>query len=169
MPKTFSAIHGSRSTGMRSIAFMKMIQMKTVIASGAMKLRSPCTIDLLCSSTISTIISTKAWKRPGTPGVAARAARCRRNSVSARQATEKMIVSRLMTEKSTMNFCLPVDRCVRWWTMYSVAVGAWLLAMVSFRCSAPDQGDQVAFQSHDDRSDHRQPNQITVRPDDQRQ
>jgi len=39
-----------------------------------MKLRSPCTIDFDWSSTISTSSSTAAWKRPGTPEVALRAA-----------------------------------------------------------------------------------------------
>ncbi len=39
-----------------------------------MKERLPCTIDLDWFSTISTTISTSAWKRPGTPEVARRAA-----------------------------------------------------------------------------------------------
>jgi hypothetical protein len=49
---------------------MKKIQTNTVSASGAMKLRSPCTMDFDWDSTISTRISTAAWKRPGTPDVA---------------------------------------------------------------------------------------------------
>jgi hypothetical protein len=42
--------------------------------------------------------------------------------------TEKNTVSKLTIEKSMMTFCFADDRCVRWWTMYSVAVGAWPVA-----------------------------------------
>ena len=66
---------GIRSTGSRSIAFIRKIQTKTVSASGATNLRlwALCTMPLACASTISTRISTAAWKRPGTPEVALRA------------------------------------------------------------------------------------------------
>ncbi|MCY1313778.1 hypothetical protein D9M70_643330 [compost metagenome] len=59
-----------------SIAFSRKIQTNTVSASGAMNLRlaALCTLALAWLSTISTRISTAAWKRPGTPGVALRAA-----------------------------------------------------------------------------------------------
>ena len=52
------------------------IQMNTVSASGATSLRlwALWTMPLACESTISTSISTAAWKRPGTPAVALRAA-----------------------------------------------------------------------------------------------
>ncbi len=65
-----------RSTGSRSIAFIRKIQTNTVSASGATNLRlwALCTMPLACPSTISTRISTAAWKRPGTPEVALRAA-----------------------------------------------------------------------------------------------
>ena len=53
---------------------MSALEQHTVSANGAMKLRSPWTMFLAWSLTISTIISTKAWKRPGTPEVARRAA-----------------------------------------------------------------------------------------------
>ena len=42
-------------------------QQNTISASGAIHERSPWMMPLAWSSTISTIISTKAWKRPGTP------------------------------------------------------------------------------------------------------
>ena len=75
-----SVIHGSRSTGSRSIAFITKIHTNTVSASGATSLRlcALCTMPLACESTISTSISTAAWKRPGTPDVARDAARQRK-------------------------------------------------------------------------------------------
>ena len=68
---------GNRSTGSRSIAFIRKIQTNTVRASGATSLRlvALCTMPLACESTISTSSSTAAWKRPGTPEVALAAAR----------------------------------------------------------------------------------------------
>ena len=69
-------MRGSRSTGSRSIAFIRKIQTNTVSASGATSLRllALWTMPLAWLSTISTRISTAAWKRPGTPEVALRAA-----------------------------------------------------------------------------------------------
>ncbi len=64
----------TQSTGIKSIAFITVIQQNTISASGAIHERSPWMMPLAWSSTISTIISTKAWKRPGTPGVTRRAA-----------------------------------------------------------------------------------------------
>ncbi|KAG1241805.1 hypothetical protein G6F65_023343 [Rhizopus arrhizus] len=73
-------MEGNRSTGSKSSAFIRMIQMNKVSASGAMKRRllALWTMPLAWSSTMSTIISTKAWKRVGTPLVARRAARHRK-------------------------------------------------------------------------------------------
>ena len=67
---------GSRSTGIRSSAFISTIQRKTVRASGATNRRLLALVTMLLawSSTMSTTISTKAWKRVGTPEVARRAA-----------------------------------------------------------------------------------------------
>ncbi len=79
-----------------------------------MKVRSPWTIDLLCSSTSSTSISTNAWNLPGTPDVARLAAERRIHSVTPRIRTEKNTVSKLTIEKSMMTFCFADDRCVRW-------------------------------------------------------
>ena len=62
------------STGRKSSEFIRATQTNTVSASGAMKLRSPWTMAFDWFSTISTSISTAAWKRPGTPEVARRAA-----------------------------------------------------------------------------------------------
>ena len=119
---------GSRSTGSRSIAFIRKIQTNTVSASGATSLRlwALCTMPLAWESTISTSISTAAWKRPGTPEVALRAASHSSQQPSTPSVIEKNSESMLMTEKSTTPLCLPVCRCCRWWTMYSPAVGAWL-------------------------------------------
>ncbi|CPL65767.1 Uncharacterised protein [Bordetella pertussis] len=77
-------IEGSRSTGSRSSAFMRMIHRNTVRASGATnrRLLALVTMDLAWSSTMSTIISMKPWKRPGTPAVARRAASHRQNTTS---------------------------------------------------------------------------------------
>ena len=71
-----SPIFGSRSTGSKSIAFMKKIHTKTVSASGETNLRDSALwmMPFACSDTMSTRISTAAWKRPGTPEVALRAA-----------------------------------------------------------------------------------------------
>jgi len=54
----------------------RKIQTNTVSANGATSLRlwALCTMALAWLSTISNRISTAAWKRPGTPEVAARAA-----------------------------------------------------------------------------------------------
>ncbi len=76
--------------------------MKTVSASGAMKLRSPCTMDFAWSSTISTIISTNACMRPGTPAVARRAAVYMTRQPTMPIATDQNSVSMLMMEKSTI-------------------------------------------------------------------
>ena len=110
------------------MAFIRKIQTNTVSASGATSLRlwALCTMPLAWESTISTSISTAAWKRPGTPEVALRAASHSSQQPSTPSAKEKNTESRLTTEKSTTADCLPVCRCCRWWTMYSPAVGAWL-------------------------------------------
>ena len=70
-------IRGRKSTGSMSMAFIRKIQTNTVRASGAISLRllALWITPLAWLSTISTRISTAAWKRPGTPEVALRAAR----------------------------------------------------------------------------------------------
>ena len=107
---------GIRSTGSRSIAFIRKIQTKTVSASGATNLRlsALCTMPLACASTISTRISTAAWKRPGTPEVALRAASHSSQQVTMPSETAQNTESRLKTEKSTTPVCLPDCRCCRW-------------------------------------------------------
>ena len=67
---------GSRSTGSRSIALSRKIQMKIVSAIGPTILRLVAlwTMALAWSSTISIMNSIAAWKRPGTPDVTRRAA-----------------------------------------------------------------------------------------------
>ena len=90
--------------------------MKTVSASGATNLRlwALCTMPLACVSTISTRISTAAWKRPGTPDVALRAAAHRNQQVRMPSVIEKNSESKLKTEKSTTLPALWFCRCVRW-------------------------------------------------------
>src|SRR5262245_14641315 len=90
------------STGRKSSEFISETQTNTVSASGAMKLRLPCTIDFDWSSTISTTISTNAWKRPGTPEVARRAASHINRQPSTPANTDQKMVSMLMIEKSTI-------------------------------------------------------------------
>ena len=67
-------ISGSRSTGTRSMKFIRKIQQKIVSASGAMSLLEPWKLSRTWVSTNSTIISTKFCQGPGTPAVALRAA-----------------------------------------------------------------------------------------------
>jgi hypothetical protein len=111
-----SQISGSRSTGSRSIALSKKIHTNTVRASGATSLRlcALCTMPLACESTISTSTSTAAWKRPGTPDVALRAASHSSQQVNTPNDAEKNTESKLTTEKSTRLAGLPVPRWVRW-------------------------------------------------------
>jgi hypothetical protein len=72
-----------------SMAFIRKIQTNTVSARGAMNLRDWALwiLALAWLSTISTSISTAAWKRPGTPEVALRAASQSTNMPSAQSHT----------------------------------------------------------------------------------
>src|SRR5690242_7620993 len=128
---------GTRSTGSRSIVFIRTIQRNTVSASGETNLRllALCTMPLACESTISTRISTAAWKRPGTPAVALRAAFQRKKQAITPSTIAQNIESQLKTEKSTTLPGFLFCRNVRWWTMYSPAVGA-CSAACSTACSA---------------------------------
>ncbi|MCY1374647.1 hypothetical protein D9M69_620030 [compost metagenome] len=83
----------TQSTGIKSIAFIMVIQQNTISASGAIHERSPWMMPLAWSSTISTIISTKAWKRPGTPEVTRRAAAYRNSTAMAPHRTDQNTVS----------------------------------------------------------------------------
>src|SRR5450830_1410480 len=120
----------TRSTGRKSSEFIRATQMNTVSASGAMKLRSPCTMAFDWSSTISTTISTNDWKRPGTPEVALRAARYIIRQANTPQTTDQKMVSRLKIVKSTILVWCCEEKCPRWWTMYSEAVGACAAAVM---------------------------------------
>jgi hypothetical protein len=104
------------STGSRSIALSRKIQTKTVSASGAtiFLLSALWMMPLASLSTISYSISTAAWKRPGTPEVALRAASQSRKQPRAPISAEITTESKLMTEKSTRPFGLPVPKWVRW-------------------------------------------------------
>ncbi len=65
-------------------------------------------------STISTSISTAAWKRPGTPDVADLAARHSTKLPITPSSVAQKMLSRLKTEKSTIDVCLWFCRWVRW-------------------------------------------------------
>ena len=71
-------------------------------------------MPLACVSTISTRISTAAWKRPGTPAVARRAARQSSQQAKAPSATAKKIESKLNTDRSNTAFGVWFCRWVRW-------------------------------------------------------
>ena len=116
-----------KSTGRKSIEFIRKTQMNTVSASGPTNLRECAlwTIDLAWLSTISSTISMAAWKRPGTPDVARLAARYSSHTASAPIAIDQNSVSKLITEKSMMLVCSCERRCCRWCWMYSPAVGPW--------------------------------------------
>ena len=101
-----SQMNGIRSTGSRAIAFIMKIQTNTVSASGATNLRllALWTMPLACESTISTRTSTAAWKRPGTPEVALRAAiHSSRQQITPSEIAQN-IESQLKTLKSTTFF-----------------------------------------------------------------
>jgi hypothetical protein len=119
------------------MAFIRKIQTNTVRASGATNSRDfgEWTMPLAWSATISTMISTAAWKRPGTPEVARAARRAMMNTPSRPRPMEKNRVSRWKTDQSTRPTCFLLVRKVRWWTMYSEALGACSVAMFRTFCS----------------------------------
>ena len=73
--------------------FINATQQNTVKASGATKVRSPCTMFLAWLLTISTSISTAHCIFPGTPEVAFLAPARRRKNMTASINTEKKMVS----------------------------------------------------------------------------
>ena len=90
--------------------------MKIVSAIGPTILRlvALCTIALAWLSTISIRNSTAAWKRPGTPEVARRAASMPKNRKTMPRIDEKAIESQWMTWKfSGPVFPSMLDRWVR--------------------------------------------------------
>src|SRR4051812_14016391 len=108
-----------RSTGMKSSEFISATHTNTVNASGAMNVRVPWIIDFDWSSTISTSISIAHWKRPGTPDVALRAARCRMMMVARPQTIDQNRVSRFHTWMSKIDVWCPVEKFCKWCAMYS--------------------------------------------------
>jgi hypothetical protein len=73
------------------MALSRKIHTKTVSAKGdtILRLSALCTMPLAWFSTISTSSSTAAWKRPGTPEVALRAAAHRIQQVTMPSRIEK--------------------------------------------------------------------------------
>ena len=90
---TFWPAHGSRSTGNRSMKFMRKTSAKMVIASGAISFDLPWKVSLTVPSTISTRISTAACSLPGTPLVARRATMQNGSTNSSASATVKNTLS----------------------------------------------------------------------------
>src|SRR5688572_13674635 len=78
----YLAAHGSQSTGIRSIEFIRKIQTKSVSASGAMTrlLGGWLNVSLTLRSTNPTVISTSVWSWLGTPVVAFLATRLKTNT-----------------------------------------------------------------------------------------
>ena len=70
-------------------------------------------MPLDCDSTISTNISTAAWKRPGTPELARDAAAIRMPRVTTPIAIDQNRVSQLITLMSMMKPCFTLCRCCR--------------------------------------------------------
>jgi hypothetical protein len=66
-----------------SMKFIRNTTQKIVSASGAISLLRPWKVSRTMPSTKPTTISTKAWNLPGTPGVALRAVRMKKNRNSA--------------------------------------------------------------------------------------
>src|SRR5678815_3449568 len=127
-------------------------------------------MPLASLSTSSNRISTAAWKRPGTPGVALRAASQSRKQQRAPSKAEISTESKLTTEKSTRPFGLPVPRWVRWWMMYSPGVwvcsaAAAAMGLVVCRSvfglllcpAAPEQREGIGLQADHEGHEHHRP------------
>src|SRR3954468_17426696 len=110
--------HGRRSTGTMSMKFIRNTRQKIVIASGAISLLRPWKVSRTRPSTNVTTISTIVWNLPGTPAVALRALRTKKNTNNSDRIAVKINVSTL----SFMNAPSPTLTCqkCRWWLMYSV-------------------------------------------------
>ena len=93
------------------MAFIRKIQTNTVSASGdtSLRLLALWITPLAWFSTISDMISTAAWKRPGTPEVALRAPSHSSQQPSAPSKIDQTTESRLKMLKSMMSFCVTVS------------------------------------------------------------
>src|SRR5659263_645803 len=143
------------------------IQTNTVSASGATSLRllALWTMALAWPSTNAISISTAAWKRPGTPEVALRAAFQRKKQPSTPNKIEKNRESILKTEKSTISVCGLVCQCVKWRTIYSLADGACssadiVYSSICYTFRAHQQRQPIHFQGRDQANQHGQPVQF---------
>ena len=90
------------------MAFIRKIQTNTVSASGATSLRlfSLWMTPLAWFSTSSDMISTAAWKRPGTPDVALRAPSHSSQQPRVPSTIDQNTESALNRLKSMMPFCV---------------------------------------------------------------
>src|SRR5690606_15425218 len=98
--------------------FIRNTTTKIVSDSGAIDLLRPWKVSRTSPSTKPTMISTTVWNLPGTPAVALRALRMKKNRNSSDSTAVKNSVStfRVMNWPSPTLTC----RCCRWWLMYSV-------------------------------------------------
>jgi len=90
---------GNQSTGIRSIRFIRKIQMKIVSASGPTRGFLPLKEPRTLSSMNSTTHSTKFCQPPGTPAVAVLAALRNPHRNRAPRPTENSMLSTLMAQK----------------------------------------------------------------------
>src|SRR4249919_405134 len=129
MPAALAA-HGSQSTGIRSIEFIRNIQTKSVIASGAITrlLAGWLKVSRTLWSTKPTTISTMVWSLPGTPVVAFLATRLNRNVSTKPSRIANTIESTLIAKKLPWHSFqtqapsfLQTVKFWRWWEMYSPA------------------------------------------------
>src|SRR3546814_4384398 len=98
--------------------FIRNTSTKIVSDSGAIDLLRPWKVSRTSPSTKPTMISTRVWNLPGTPAVALRALRMKKNRNSSDSSAVKNSVStfRVMNWPSPTPTC----KCCRWWLMYSV-------------------------------------------------
>src|SRR5690349_1830235 len=144
---SFAAIHGSRSSGSRSIAFMKKTHMKMVSASGARNRRSPWKTSFTWPSTNSTIISTNAWPLDGTPEVALRAFIPNHSTNSTPRSSETNRES-MWNDQNPPSLTCGV-RWVRWCWMYSVSPPSALLTFSILESQTQNACDQCRAESGD--------------------
>src|SRR3954468_11802837 len=149
-----------------SMKFIRNTRQKIVIDSGAISLLRPWNVSRTRPSTKVTTISTTVWNLPGTPAVALRALRMKKNTNSSDRTAVKINVSTL----SFMNAPSPTLTCqkCRWWLMYSVdppdvvvsALTRSTLFVSTGACADPVQCQQVAQRAGGQPDQQRQRRQL---------
>ena len=89
-----------------SMKFIRNTRQKIVIDSGAISLLRPWKVSLTSPSTKVTMISTRAWNLPGTPAVALRALRMKKNRNSTDNNNVKNNVSTLIRMNAPSPTCI---------------------------------------------------------------